>query len=423
MKKTKRSALIIAVLLFVVVAIPSPMHAESFAASSLSAQAESWYYPVLPGDEKWASLDPWEAYEVCNMPEHLLKVCSTERLAELLLDYPFLLDIWAFEDEKVGLETIIHRSNIGCELFYRTDAIDVLLDSYESIPVDYLMLVSPEARTNDSIWRDSKYDEELFLQMFFGYNVNTLSLNQRGKLLSILEKKHLEKSEYYEELHFGFLFYNTVSSTLGYISEELIPDSLEQYLLMCDNADTINLSAWYADPASPDPVWFDSLHNGFNGGYYIKGYMFEYGREALCYKFYDVEYDETLKTILDNHFSSTHPALTKYSSAARAYNCHKYVWLPSYANMYWLDNPYQFYNNNPNYFQYIGNNSSAITGDNVLLYSGSDVMHSVDVSQGGTSLTTIRGVSKMHYYGVYGGTLSAHAAVYGCSSWAVYREV
>ena len=77
----------------------------------------------------------------------------------------------------------------------------------------------------------------------------------------------------------------------------------------------------------------------------------------------------------------------------------------------------------PNYFQHIGYNSSAVTGDNVLLYSGSSVMHSVDVSQGGSSLTTIRGVSKMHYYGVYGGTLSAHAAVYGCSNWDVYREV
>ena len=350
MKKIKRSALIIAVLLLVVVAIPSPMHAESLTKLSLSAEAESWYYPVLPGDEEWATLDPWEAYEVCNMPEHLLKVCSTERLAELFLDYPFLLDVWAFEDEKMGLEMIIHRSNIGREFFDRENAIDILLDVYGSIPVDYSMLVSPETRTSDFVWRDSKYDEELFLQMFFGYNVSMLSLNQRGKLLSVLEKKHFEKSEYYEELHFGFLFYNTVSSDLGCISEEFIPDDLEQYLLKNGNEDTINLSAWYADPTAPDPIWFDSLHDGFNGGYYLKGYMSEYGREVLCYKFYDVEFDDSLKSILDSTFSNLHPALTKYSSAARAYNCHKYVWLSSYANMYWLDNPYAFYNNSPQLF-------------------------------------------------------------------------
>ena len=128
MKKTKRLAVIVAVLLLVVAAIPSPMHAESLAASGLSAQAESWYYPVLPGDEEWATLDQWEAYEVCDMPEHLLKVCSTERLAELVIDYPFAVDIWLFDKTDWGFEYLYTKSNIYREFLSREDAFDDILN-------------------------------------------------------------------------------------------------------------------------------------------------------------------------------------------------------------------------------------------------------------------------------------------------------
>jgi hypothetical protein len=78
-------------------------------------------YPVLPEDNKWSELSLAEQIDACNMPDDLIKDLSTDDLSELLLDYPFLLDILAFETREEGIEFLKRISNVFRECLSRDD--------------------------------------------------------------------------------------------------------------------------------------------------------------------------------------------------------------------------------------------------------------------------------------------------------------
>lgn len=49
--------------------------------------------------------------ELCQMPESLLQNLSTDELLEVVLDYPFYMDVYAYDNLKQGYESVKSKFN------------------------------------------------------------------------------------------------------------------------------------------------------------------------------------------------------------------------------------------------------------------------------------------------------------------------
>ncbi len=117
---------------------------------------EEFSYKILPSDKEWASFSYVELLEMCEMPEDLLKSYPTDKLADLVLDYPFKLDFLAFDNFEYGMEQLLEKSNICREFFSREDATNILLNKYN----DLKSFTKEDMNPNDE-------EKLLFLQCFF----------------------------------------------------------------------------------------------------------------------------------------------------------------------------------------------------------------------------------------------------------------
>ena len=112
-----------------------------------------WYsneeltYPVTEDDEQWMEYQTHEEMiAACNMPDELVSEVETEKLVELMLEYPLLGDLLLYDNTGDGLEILSHESNILAELLKREDGGERLLDVYcdfeikeTSIPEEILL--------------------------------------------------------------------------------------------------------------------------------------------------------------------------------------------------------------------------------------------------------------------------------------------
>lgn len=98
-----------------------------------SQETNDWTYPTLPGTQEWSSLDNHQAkLDACQIPEDVLQSISTSKLIQLCLDYPLLMDIYAFNQISDGFNAFYSSFNGIQELVKRTDAIEELSASYRS---------------------------------------------------------------------------------------------------------------------------------------------------------------------------------------------------------------------------------------------------------------------------------------------------
>jgi len=90
-----------------------------------------WDYPVKPGTEEWKKFQTSdEMIAVCQIPEDILSHLSTEDLTEICLLYPFMYDIFAFNNINDGLDKIFGDFNGIRELYKRNDVSAYLLKLY-----------------------------------------------------------------------------------------------------------------------------------------------------------------------------------------------------------------------------------------------------------------------------------------------------
>jgi hypothetical protein len=90
-----------------------------------------WDYPVKPGTAAWKQIRYYqETLAILQIPENVLSSLSTENLAELCLQYPFLFELIRFGSYEAGLDTLLRRFNGVRELFKRNDASKELLKHY-----------------------------------------------------------------------------------------------------------------------------------------------------------------------------------------------------------------------------------------------------------------------------------------------------
>jgi len=108
----------------------------SFICFSLLAQESkpSWDYPFKPGSEKWKELKSHqEMVAICQIPENIIHLLSTEDLINICLDYPLFFTLTAFNNMQEGYEQVSTEFNGFKELIQRKDFGKLMLKNYKSI--------------------------------------------------------------------------------------------------------------------------------------------------------------------------------------------------------------------------------------------------------------------------------------------------
>ena len=104
-------------------------HQDKF--DSFAEKKLPWDYPVKPGTDAWAKFETHdEMVAACQIPEDILSNLSTEDLTDICLQYPLLIDIFAFNIVNDGLDKLFADFNGIRELYKRNDLSVFLLKRY-----------------------------------------------------------------------------------------------------------------------------------------------------------------------------------------------------------------------------------------------------------------------------------------------------
>ena len=94
------------------------------------------FYKTVMNDSSWKeNTNRAERGEMLQLPEYVLKNITTDELIEAVLNYPFFSDIYAFNNIRVGINSLFKEFNGFKELFKRDDAAEEILKAYENEPV------------------------------------------------------------------------------------------------------------------------------------------------------------------------------------------------------------------------------------------------------------------------------------------------
>lgn len=346
-----------------------------------------------------------------------LNECSTEELADLVLEYPFLIDIFAFDNPERWLERVTESNNVFQEYMLRDDSRSVLLKKYKKLNVDYA-IISNKTGNRSQVLTNSGYMKEVFFQTYFAVNSNFFNNEERKELKEIIERNYLEKKAVNSNYSGGILFYDHLQKINGSIPSDLVAESILDKFV--DSDLTSSSRAGY----SPS----NNFGTNFNTAYVNIGTYTKYNETVGCYKYISGDVRDEDKDEIDEAFQAAHPTWTFDLTMSRRYNCHSYAWISASSyNIYWLNNPDKFSNSSS--FTKVGTNCSLLKGDKVVLEDGVShldgfgnttySLHSLIVtSSGGRDAMT---KSKLGSQGVYIASLEDMIALYGAFCYMGYR--
>lgn len=174
-------------------------------------------YPFTPDSPEWQTMSYTDSSAACNMPESFAKSLSTEDLTEYALNYPFLLDVLAYESYTNWLNHL-ENSGVFKELFARPDCIPTLLNAY--INTNY----------GDSVTGNSDdmntYTKLMFLELYFGINYSELAAEEVETFVTELGRKYDAKPDYYKEFTGTTAFFSALHETMYSIPKKAIPDNM-----------------------------------------------------------------------------------------------------------------------------------------------------------------------------------------------------
>lgn len=112
--------------LCVVGALLVPAYAQGLQDQALVLSDEAHVYSVVPGTEEWERLAPEERYEACSVSEAEVENMTTDALIETVINYPYLINIYAYDTLALGVEEVSKYFPGLKELLSREDATEAL---------------------------------------------------------------------------------------------------------------------------------------------------------------------------------------------------------------------------------------------------------------------------------------------------------
>jgi len=173
---------------------------------SFAQEKVTWDYPVKPGSEEWKSQiksnQDW--LEICQIPSDIITKLPTEKLAKIVLEYPFLSDISTFKQLQNGFNILRKQFNGLNELLSRPNGAKEIIAVYNTL----------NPAKNEQEWGNIEKGK----WMYFIFNIEVL-LSQ-NELLSQLSVNELEEllqecnNKYNKKIKNGYSFYSSHSSLL-----------------------------------------------------------------------------------------------------------------------------------------------------------------------------------------------------------------
>lgn len=147
-------------------------------------------YPLRNGTIEWKNYkNTIEKIRICNIPERILEFISTEELIRLVLNYPFLINIFAYESFIIGIESMSYYFNGIKALMIRKDAGDILLKLYAEMDIGLLkdsdnymkICVIEMLLEQKNIYKKTN---NMFHEMMNQTQISSVSM-EKGKLIGI----------------------------------------------------------------------------------------------------------------------------------------------------------------------------------------------------------------------------------------------
>lgn len=351
-------------------------------------------YPIDVDSPVWKQLSSSEAAAACDMPKEYAESLTTEELVDYVVNYPFLMDVLAYDKIADGINHLANKSSVFNELFSRADCYDNLIAKYSSIDVDYIKV----AESNDVCV--TNYDSELFIEEYIGLNYDSLSKDQAEKFVEEYGNKYLAKSNKNRESFFSTIFYNSIEEKLDMIPESAIPDNVAERLVDSHEANAIPYASFSCSLCGASLTSTTITINGKS----VSGYQWVSGG-----------YTTSDISTMDKYIANNYPTYTKVQSASGKYNCHSYAWYSTQtSNIYWIDDPSPVYNNTSYWTLWRIPMRNLQAGDRITFWNNSSLLHSAIVN----SSTTC--TSKLGHYGVYRTTISEMKSFYNTTTTSSY---
>ncbi len=315
-------------------------------------------YELTPESQEWKNYEPLELKNMLNIPMENAQAMDTETLLNAVLDYPFLGDIYAFNDSIKAIDFLSEQFNGLKVLLDRNDLKDKLFEDYTN---------SSEKIIKDNKKIDSK---DRFKQKY------RESLFSHPKVFNKLSKEEKE----------------TIISKSKDVADKINTTPV-----------TTEAPATFGLEAASDSVTITEAGDVIKYGTVYTPLL----SKVEVFEREDMTSDD--KASLDSYMASRYPNATKLGSATYKYNCHSYAWYSaSTSNRWWMNDPSQ-YMNDGSYSEY----TSPASGQKIY-YPVPDNEHSGIITS--VSGSSVKVTSKWGPYGLY-----SHASTY-CPYFSMYKN-
>lgn len=248
----------------VVVAMILLLSSTAFAAEPQMETVElsdtPYVFAVKPGTTEWENLSPAERRRISHVPREEVENMTTRALLETVLNYPYLVDIYAFNSIEEGIEIVADRCPALRELLLRED-VGEWLCLFASAAANQRNTVTTDEMRNYYLYRLSAYvgDSEAIQAAATARATTTYVTTPNGS--SVLVKANMTWSDH------GL----TKSETERAMDDLLDTYSSAELLRDVSPAYNCHSYAWYSTSSS-NPYWMNDPSAYITDGSYEEGY-------------------------------------------------------------------------------------------------------------------------------------------------------
>ena len=319
-------------------------------------------YPIINTAE-WAEMERAERVAACQISDDRLAEMSTEELMWTVLEYPFMIDLYAFDTYREGFLHVYNEFHALQELASREDFGHILAATYQALPVADVVGSYSETADNTDLYqhiRDLSVMEILIAQPEMTDDLDSEIIDS---LLLTANNKYLEK--------YDALDINSGNLTTFYAAVEESSDSTIAVAYVGATVYTPNGSRVAVEDHSSTQDWSDAEKAQRNA-------------EQL----------------------TSYPGIYVIHDPCKRYNCHSYAWYYSSPLNYYIMYSPEAYMTDGSYTS----TTSFSVGNKVYWKSGVNPVHS------GIIVDTSTVESKWGQLGVYRHSLS-ECPYYGTTSY------
>lgn len=264
-----------------------------------------------------------------QIPKSNLKIMTTEELIETILNYPLLVDLYAYDTYQQGFKAVSKSFNGLEELVLRKDVALKLLAKYKDMEV-----IKDATKVTSRQFLKLSYMEILLGQDEI---LSKFNKTETADLQKKAEDKYLQKKN--------------LPNIYGMDTSKFLLKNITKV------SPLNTLSSL---------VYISPLGYNFYNVYTPMGTAVEVYTTSQ-----DLEWSPSEKIALDNDTRNSYPGITILRTATKYYNCHSYAWYStSYSNLYWMNYPsaymtdgsytYKSYGSNYDKVYYNGGDHSGI---------------------------------------------------------------